>query len=325
MINKEKIFFVYPQNDKKDIETMPPYDVMLMSYIAKKKGFDTQFRNYNLNNSNVYDFLRDLRIFKPDFLVIVVSDFIEKELSILTQAGDLLEKVVVIVKGEEFIYNSCAIMQKYPEIDIALKQDYERSFEEIISYKNLKDINNITYQVRNKIVCTPKSPLKENKLVCFDKELNGLSSYFLPKINKPFAPVNYSNIFISAGMVIDEIKECISKNKINNFILYTDDFLCDTNKAYDFLNLIKKEKLSINYAVNIDILSLDDEHSKLLKLMKKSRCNLVFLNIDYKTNFETVKKAQKFIKKFGLNTILKYKRRQPEGRLSDRLYSFNLV
>ena len=95
---KQKIFFVYPPSlimNREDrcqqptdelniIPPLPPVDMMSLSAIAKKRGYDTVFKDYSIKNETVYDFLRDIRVYKPDFLVLnVASTTLEKDLSIL--------------------------------------------------------------------------------------------------------------------------------------------------------------------------------------------------------------------------------------------------
>ena len=152
---KEKIFFVYPPSpvmnredrcqqptgDTTIIPPLPPVDMMSLSRIAKKYNYETMFKDYSLNNETVYDFMRDLRVHKPDFLVLnIASTNLENELSILSQSAELLENTLVIVKGAIFNFCSYSIMQKFPEIDIALRGDIEEAFEEIIQYKDLDEI-----------------------------------------------------------------------------------------------------------------------------------------------------------------------------------------
>jgi len=117
MNKKQKILFVYPPApimNREDrcqqptselvvIPPLPPIDMMSLSAVAKKRGYETYFRDYSLKNETVYDFIRDLRIYEPDFLVInVASTTLEKDLSILSTARDLLDDTVVIAKGAIF-------------------------------------------------------------------------------------------------------------------------------------------------------------------------------------------------------------------------------
>ena len=155
---KQKIFFIYPPSpimNREDrcqqptsdlvvIPPLPPVDMMSLSAIAKRRGYETRFHDYSLKNETVYDFIRDLRNYQPDFLVInVASTTLEKDLSALSSARDLLEDTVVIAKGAIFNFNSYSIMQKNPEIDVALRGEIEEAFDEIIQYKSFKDIKGI--------------------------------------------------------------------------------------------------------------------------------------------------------------------------------------
>ena len=165
MKKRQKIFFVYPpapimnredrcQQPTGDLVVIPPLvpvDMMSLSAIAKKRGYETLFKDYSLKNETVYDFIRDLRNYEPDFLVLnVASTTLEKDLSILSAARDLLDDTVVIAKGAIFNFSSYSIMQKYPEIDVALRGEIEDAFDEIIQYNNFKDIKGITYDMISK-------------------------------------------------------------------------------------------------------------------------------------------------------------------------------
>ncbi len=136
MSKKGKIFFVYPPapimnredrcqqptDDLIVIPPLPPIDMMNLSAIAKNKGFETKFHDYSLKNETVYDFIRDLREYKPDFLVLnVASTTLEGDLETLKQGADFLQNTLTIVKGAIFNFSSYSIMQKYPEIDVALR------------------------------------------------------------------------------------------------------------------------------------------------------------------------------------------------------------
>ncbi len=321
MNSKEKIFFTYPKFSKDD-NYAPYYDIMLMSSIAKKRGFDTKFRNYDFKVSSVYDFLRDLRVFKPDFLVInTTENNLEKELSILTQAGDLLDDIVVVVKGNVFNNNACSIMQKYPEIDIALKENFENSFDEIIRYKNLKDIKNIAYQIKNKIVYTHKEKEILTFPCYFDSKLEEVPSFVTENTKKEFLPVNFSNMAFDTSFVIDEIVKGVTNKKIKNFYIYCDNFLKDISVACKFLNALRKERLRIKFMVDINLSSVDANSKQVLSLAKKSGCELVNLYVDYVMELDDVKKVQKIFKQAGLKVNLKHNRIY-KNNLTDRL-AFN--
>ena len=313
MTNKQKIFFIYPPSpimnredrcqqptsDMTIIPPLPPVDMMSLSAIAKKRGYETKFKDYSLKNENVYDFLRDLRVYKPDFLVLnIASTTLEKDLSILTQARDLLEDTVVIVKGAIFNFNSYAILQQYPEIDIALRGEIEPAFDEIIQYKDLKDVKGITYQIDEKIVSTSDRELSDNLdyLPFLDRDLIDNSIYIRPDIKKPqtiirvskgcpnhcffclATPLNGKNVrYRSAELVLDEIRECVLKYNIRNFIFWSDLFNFDNGWVQRLCRLIIDSGLKINFSANTRVDTLDFE---TLQLLKKAGCTLLSIGIE---------------------------------------------
>lgn len=310
---KQKIFFIYPpapimnredrcQQPTEDaivIPPLPPVDMMSLSAIAKKRGYETKFKDYSLKKETVYDFLRDIRIFKPDFLVInVASTNLEADLSILSEAGDMLEDTVVIAKGAVFNFNSYALMQKYPQIDICLLGEIEGAFDEIIQYIELKNIKGITYQIDNKIVSTPARELEPNlnHLPFLDRDLIDNKFYVRPDTLKPQTIIRVSKgcpnhcffclatplngkitRYRDTKLIIDEIKECVTKYNIRDFIFWSDIFNYDNGWVQRLCREIIQKNLKINFSVNTRADTVDYE---TLILMKKAGCNLISIGVE---------------------------------------------
>ncbi len=348
--NNQKIFFIYPPSpimNREDrcqqptdelivIPPLPPVDMMSLSTIAKKYGYETKFKDYSLKNETAFDFIRDLRAYKPDFLVInVASTTLEKDLSALIQARDLLDETIVIAKGAIFNFNSYSIMQQYPEIDIALRGDIEPVFEEIIQYKNLKDIKGLTYQVENKIISTPDREVQNNLdfLPKLDRDLIDNNFYIRPDTRKPQTIIKVSKgcpnhcffclatplngkitRYKSQELIVDEIKECIEKYNIRDFIFWSDIFNLDNSWVQKLCRLIIDNGLKINFSTNTRIDTIDFE---TLCLMKKAGCTLVSVGIESgsqeildkigkKITIEQIKKAIQTINKAKIQIYAYY-------------------
>lgn len=350
MKEKEKIFFIYPpapimnredrcQQPTTDlfvIPPLPPVDMMSMSAIAKKRNYDTIFKDYSLKNETVYDFLRDLRNYKPDFLVInIASTTLENDLSVLLHAQDLLDETIVIVKGAVFNFNAYPILQKYPQIDIALQGDIEEAFDEIIQYKDLAKIEGITYQVKNKITTTKKRETVENLdfLPFLDRDLIDNSFYTRPDTKRPqtiirvskgcpnhcffclASPLNGKMVrYRSVDLIVEEIKECIEKYNIRDFIFWSDVFNVNNEWVQKLSRKIIDENLKINFSTNTRVDTADFE---TLTLMKKAGCNLVSMGIESgsqemlnkmgkKITLEQVEKTVAMINKIGIQIYAYY-------------------
>ena len=325
---KEKIFFVYPpspimnREDRcqqlVDIATLSsanvPLDMLTLGAIAKNCGYETKFKDYSLNQENTHDFIRDLREYKPDFLVInVASTNLENDLSILKEANDLLSETIVIAKGAVFNFQSYSIAQKHPEIDIILKGEEEEAFEEIIKYKPLNEIKGILYQVKNKVTATPRREPKPNLdfLPIPDRDLIDNKIYLDPITRKPqtiirvskgcpngcffclATPLNGNIRYRSPELIIKEIKQCIAKYNIRNFVFWADVFNYDKEYVRNLCNLIIREKLKIKYCTSTRADTVD---LQTLKLMKKSGCYLLTMGVE--------SGSQEILDKIGKNLTL---------------------
>lgn len=327
-----------PTSDLVVIPPLPPVDMMSLSAIAKKYGYETKFKDYSLKNETVFDFIRDLRVYKPDFLVMnIASTTLEKDLSAIVQARDLLDDTVVIVKGAIFNFNSYSIMQQYPEIDIALRGDIEPAFEEIIQYINLKEINGITYHVENKIISTPDRETENNLdfMPKLDRELIDNNFYIRPDTRKPQTIIRVSKgcpnhcffclatplngkitRYKSQELIIDEIKECVEKYNIKDFIFWSDIFNLDNSWVQKLCRLIIDSNLNINFSTNTRVDTVDYE---TLCLMKKAGCGLVSMGIE--------SGSQEILDKMGKKITIKQIREAVEtiNKANIQIYAYYVI
>ena len=348
--SKGRIFFVYPPApvmNREDrcqqpttelmiIPPLPPLDMMTLSAIAKKQAYETKFKDYSLKKENVHDFIRDVLSYKPDYIVLnIASTVLERDLSVLKPLKDAYENVVVIVKGAIFNFKSAEILQKYKEIDIALKGDIEESFEEIIQKKDLKEIKGIIYQKNNEIITTPQREVKPdlNFLPIPDRDLIDNNFYTRPDTQKPqtiirvskgcpnncffclATPLNGAKVrYRSTDSIIKEIEECMTRYKIFDFIFWSDIFNLDNNWVKDLCNKITDKKLKIRFSTNT---RADTPDFQTLKLMKKAGCTLVSIGIESgsqemldkmgkKITLEQVENAVDMAHKAGLQTYAYY-------------------
>ncbi len=315
MLEKQKIFFVYPpspimnradrcQQPTDEMFIIPPivpFDMMMLSTIAKKRGYDTKFKDYSLSGETAEDFINDLKLYNPDFLVLnVASTTLENDLSILKKADEnnLLDDVVVVVKGAIFNFNSYSIMQNYPEIDVALRGEIEGAFDEIIQYKNFSQIDGITYQINNKIISTKNRALSDNinHLPMLDRDIIDNNIYIRPDTKKPQTVIVVSkgcpnNCFFclatnlngkivryrSEKLIVNEIMECIKKYGIYDFIFWSDVFNLNKTWIQNLCSLIIEKGLKINFSTNSRADCVDFE---TLQYMKAAGCNLISLGVE---------------------------------------------
>ncbi len=320
---KKKIFFIYPPSDinvTNEVDDkifrlykLPPFDMMMLSTIAKNYGFDTKFCSYCEKNKTFYDFMRDLEAYNPEYIVLKIKN--EDELSVLEKAKDLLCDCIVIAAGEIFEKNPFSILQKYPQIDIALRGEIEKSFDEILQQCPLNEIDGIVYKTKNKISLTKNRFLENNLnfLPFMDVDLINLNDYLTFDTKKPKIAIEISRQgqdkshtrFKDADYVFEEIKNYVLKYNIRNFVFVCDCINFDIKWFQRLFEKIINNNLKISFQTNINLNNLD---ISTLNILKKAGCNIVTFKIkdEEKNNIAELKKQVKLIKKMKIKTSADY-------------------
>ena len=113
---------------------------------------------------------------------------------------------------------------------------------------------------------------------------------------------------------MDEIKECIEKYNIRDFIFWSDIFNADNAWVNRLCRLIIESGLKINFSANTRADTLNEQ---TLKLMKKAGCSLISMGVESgsqevldkigkKITLEQIKKATLMINKAGIQLYAYY-------------------
>ena len=112
---KKRILLIYPpspvmnredrcQQPTKElvvIPPLPPTDLMYLAAVAEQEGLEAKIVDYSQGG----DLEKDLREFKPDYLVAnVATPTFKNDISVMTIAKEICPDVVTIAKGAAFLY-----------------------------------------------------------------------------------------------------------------------------------------------------------------------------------------------------------------------------
>ena len=155
----KKIFFIYPpsvvmnredrcQQPIKELLTIPPLpptDLMYMAAIAKNCRYKCKIKDYSIKNETLEDLKKDIIDFQPNYLVLnAATPTLEQDLSACSTAKSINPQIITIAKGAYFLTNNKNILEKFKDLDIIIRGECERTFQEIIEEKNSKYKNNHT-------------------------------------------------------------------------------------------------------------------------------------------------------------------------------------
>ncbi|MBP3924863.1 radical SAM protein [bacterium] len=340
MQGKKKILLIYPpspvlnredrcQQPTKElivIPPLPPTDLMYLAAISEQCGFDALIRDYSQGG----DFEKDLREFSPDYLLVnVAMPTLENDLKALDTSKEICPQIKTIAKGATFLTLAKDIMGKSRSLDFAIIGEAEYTLKEILEGKNPSEILGLCYKSGNEIIQNDQRPFIENldELPFPARHLVDNSIYRRPDNNKVQATIKVSrgcpfHCFFclatptagskvrkrSAENIITEIRECVEKYGITNFLFWSDIFDIDKDWTMNLCRKIIESGLKITWSANTRADTADYE---MAKLMYKSGCRLVSIGVESGSQYmldkmgknitlDDVRKTVKLFKKAGI-------------------------
>lgn len=342
MNENKKIYLIYPpspvmnreercQQPTDDLIVIPPLaplDLMYFASIARDVGFEPIIRDYSYPVSSYDDFTIDLKKIAPKYILVnVATPTLENDLMSLRIAKEVFgDSITTIAKGAHFSFLAKQVLQSHDFIDIAICGEGELTLKEILQGSPLSEIKGICYRDDYEIVENQRRPFNENldDLPYPARDLIDNSLYIRPDNNKKQAVIKVSrgcpyHCFFclatplngrivrkrSAENIIGEIRECVEKYGINNFIFWSDIFNLDKEWTRDLCRKIIESGLKITFSTNTRADSADME---TIILMKKAGCRLVSIGVESGSQYMLDKMGKKITLSQIVNTVKAFKK-----------------
>lgn len=289
-----------PTDDLIVIPPLPPMDLLYLASVAREQGYLPTVKDYSFYSQTLEDFTNDISELKPRYAVVnAATPTLESDLEVLRIAKEVLgDEVITIAKGAHFNFLAREVMQDHDFIDIVMCGESELTFGEILKEKPLSEIQGICFRQEFEIIQTPKRPFNDNldSLPYPARDLIDNSLYTRPDNGKVQAVIKVSrgcpyHCFFclatplsgavvrkrSPENILGEIRECVEKYGIKNFVFWSDIFNLDKDWTRELCQKIIDSKLNITFSTNTRADSADVE---TIKLMKKAGCRLVSIGIE---------------------------------------------
>ena len=321
-LRQKRILLIYPpspvlnredrcQQPTKDlvvIPPLPPTDLMYLAAIAEKEGYEAKIEDYSQGG----DFEKDLQEFRPDYLVVnIATPTLEPDLEAVKKAKDILPKLLLLPKGLPLIDIRIGIMKEHDALDFGILGEAEETLKEILQDKQKTDILGIYYKENGEVKFTGKRPFIEDldSLPFPARHLVDNNIYRRPDNNKvqatikvsrgcPFhcffclaTPVSGSKVRRrSPENIVKEIRECVEKYNITNFLFWSDIFNLDKKWTLDLCQAIIDSGLKITWSANT---RADTADLEMAKMMYKSGCRLVSIGVESGSQYMLEKMGKK--------------------------------
>ena len=277
------------------IPPLPPTDLMYLASIAESCGFEAIIRDYSQGGN----FEADLKEFQPNYLVAnIATPTFKSDMMAVQLAKEIVPSICTIVKGAPFLtYNTNTIYEN-PFIDYVIIGEAELTLKDILDGVPDNEILGICYRENFQPVKNDKRPFIDNlDILPFPaRHLVDNSIYKRPDNGKvqavvkvargcPFhcffclaTPVSGAKVRTrSPENIVAELKECVEKYNIKNFLFWSDIFNFNREWTLELCQKIIESGLKITWSSNTRADTMDEE---IARMMYKSGCRLVSIGVE---------------------------------------------
>lgn len=325
---KKRILLIYPpspvlnredrcQQPTKDlivIPPLPPTDLMYLAAVSEKQGLDAKIADYSQGG----DYEADLVKFKPDYLVVnIATPTLEHDLEAIKKAKEICPNIITIAKGAAFLTLAERIIKEHDELDFGILGEAENTLKEILQEKSKTEILGLYYKENDEVKFTGCRPFIEDldSLPFPARHLVDNNIYRRPDNNKVQATIKVSrgcpfHCFFclatpvsgakvrrrSPENIVAEIRECVEKYNIKNFLFWSDIFNIDKDWTMKLCQAIIDSGLKITWSANT---RADTADLEMAEMMYKSGCRLVSIGVESGSQYM----LEKMGKKITLNDV----------------------
>lgn len=277
------------------IPPLPPTDLMYLASIAESCGFEAIIRDYSQGGN----FEADLKEIQPNYLVAnIATPTFQSDMMAVKLAKEIIPSICTIVKGAPFLtYNTNTIYEN-PFIDYVIIGEAELTLKDILDGVPDNEILGICYRENFQPVKNDKRPFIDNlDILPFPaRHLVDNSIYKRPDNGKvqavvkvargcPFhcffclaTPVSGAKVRTrSPENIVAELKECVEKYNIKNFLFWSDIFNFNREWTLELCQKIIESGLKITWSSNTRADTMDEE---MARMMYKSGCRLVSIGVE---------------------------------------------
>lgn len=321
-----------PLDELHTVALRPPIDLLYMAAALESAGVECRVLDFPAKEKTFADFEREVREFQPDGLILsITTPTLADDVKAAALAKDIDQEIVTICKGAHFKHLDREALQAYPQIDIVIRGEYEETVKEIASGMEWSGINGISHRGADGPVRNAERGFIQNvdDIAFPARHLIDNGDYIRPDKGErqttivtsrgcPFpciyclAPkVSGSKVRTrSPQNVLAEIKECVEKHGIRNFLFRSDLFTAKKKWVVELCQAIQAEGLKIQWSCNSRIDTIEED---MLIEMKKAGCWLIAFGVEHgdpemldhmrkQLDYEKIEPAIRTCKKVGVKT-----------------------
>jgi radical SAM superfamily enzyme YgiQ (UPF0313 family) len=287
---------------------------MYLAAVLERNGITAHIRDYPASGRGWDDLERDIRDISPDLLLVSATvHTVARDFLAFGMARKYNPSVICVLKGFLPDHGKRALAD-CPSIDVVLGDEAEQALEELARGVSLQEIPGLSYRMDGRVQVNPpgSSPIDLDSLPFPARHLCDNGLYRMPDNGRKMGMilvskgcprscafclvplVNNKKVRLrSPDSILGELGECVHKYGITDFWFRADNFTADREWVIRLCDKIASSGLTIRWATNSRVDSLD---SRMLAAMKRAGCFALGLGVESGSE-ETLNKVRKGITK----------------------------
>ncbi|MDX2175549.1 MAG: radical SAM protein [Candidatus Sumerlaeia bacterium] len=322
---RQRAFFIVPPTGKfiredrcqtpidklKTVALRPPVDLMYVAAEFERAGWECRLRDYPAEDATLGDLRADVKEFDPAVVVMsITTPSFDEDMRIAAVLKEMAPGCLTVAKGAHFNTLDLKALEKVPQLDVALRGEYELTCREIAQGKPLAEIHGLSFRKDGKPTRNPSRALPNDldDIAYPARHLANNALYLRPDTGEkqttlvtnrgcPFSCTyclanqvsGLKNRYRSVENVMGEIRECVERHGIRSFLFRSDLFTQNKAWVIKLCEAIIDSKLDIEWACNSRVDTINPE---ALKWMKKAGCWIIAFGVE-KGDDESLKRINK--------------------------------
>lgn len=288
-----------PIDRLRTVALRPPIDLMYAAACFEKEGVECRLTDYPAEDREWDALEADLREFQPDMVVMsITTPSFEDDMKAASLIKKVVPKAVTIAKGAHFNTLDIKSIERFPDLDVALRGEYELTCMELARGVPFADIKGMTWRRDSQPVRNDKRDLPGNldeipyparhltKNHLYPRPDTGeLQTTLVTNRGCPFSCTyclanqvsGLKNRYRSVENVMGEIRDCVEQHGIRSFLFRSDLFTQNKAWVIKLCEAILESGLPIDWACNSRVDTLNEE---VLGWMKKAGCWVIAFGVE---------------------------------------------
>lgn len=289
-----------PLDELHTVALRPPIDLLYVAAALQYAGVECRVRDYPGKDLTWEHLKNDIRDFQPDGLILsITTPTLADDVKAAAIAKEIKPDIVTAAKGAHFNHLDRQALELYPQLDAVLRGEYEKTARELASGAPWPEIHGIAYRDGAEYIRNPdRGFIQDIDNIPFPaRGLIDNSIYIRPDTGEPQTTIvtsrgcpfpcvyclapKVSGVIIrtrSPQNVIAELKECVEKHGIRNFLFRSDLFTAKKKWVVELCQSIREEGLDIEWSCNSRVDTIEED---MLREMKQAGCWLIAFGVEH--------------------------------------------